>query len=846
MSAAEHAPRHYTHPVEVIAEIVASLEPQLDTAVIEDAVASCTIKPPALRKLARALCLDVELLTSGRPEGPVYVHQLTKALVDRGATSVKRSRCAGCGGEKALPSLNETGQRVCAYCDMVRRAQPCTACGRVKHASNRDAAGRPFCRNCWRTHADGPADPIGRIRDAVRDLQPNLDRATIISVITTVASSPAEQRILAMAIESNPSLLTGKAHMGPPQLPMLVERLIAAGADRLVYPKCPFCQRNRRLAFKRDQQRCCKRCYYETRKRPCERCGRPTSGHGRDAEDKVLCLSCRKKESTLWETCTQCGRRAFITSTAGGQGRICSRCYQPPMATCSRCGKTRPCHLASTATPLCASCEHSRRAPEPCSACGSIRVVSRRLDDGSAMCNNCSVVVEPCSDCERWKKVVARLPTGEPLCRSCYDLHPAAAKTCTVCGAVERLYHRGLCNRCAHRRLLTELLSHDGAIQPHIGPVFEALMAADALGILGWLKQRSSRQLLRAIAVAPNPVTHNYLDGLGRHRGVANLREGLVVSGVLPPRDERMIALQNTISAQIDRVLDPESARVARSFATWHHLRRLRTQLGDRHITVEQVASVRRDVRAAVDLLVWLHGREVRLADCTHSDIDHWLSTKKGNRYSARTFLLWCARHGHCPKGIEIPVMPAASGAEQIPDAERWATVQLLLRDDTLDIVDRVAGLLVLLFGQPLARITRITVDEVSESGDSITLGDTPLLMPPPIDALVKQLRAQRHGHALIGRHIDSPWLFPGRHTSKPLGSAQLAARLRAHGIRARPARNTALMDLAHQLPTTVLSRLLDLSPRTAARWSAEAGHLRAGYAADLATQANLPPTFED
>jgi transposase-like protein len=62
--------------------------------------------------------------------------------------------------------------------------------------------------------------------------------------------------------------------------------------------------------------------------------------------------------------------------------------------------------------------------------------------------------------------------------------------------------------------------------------------------------------------------------------------------------------------------------------------------------------------------------------------------------------------------------------------------------------------------------------------------------------------------------------------------------RLKAHGIRARPARNTALMDLANQLPTTVISRLLGLSIRTAARWSAEAGHLRAGYAAELAAQA--------
>ncbi|WP_131808180.1 hypothetical protein [Mycolicibacterium phlei] len=374
-------------------------------------------------------------------------------------------------------------------------------------------------------------------------------------------------------------------------------------------------------------------------------------------------------------------------------------------------------------------------------------------------------------------------------------------------------------------------------MQPHILPVLDALLAADPVGILDWLNRRPPRELLRAIAAAPTPVTHDYLDGLQHHKGLPHVRAGLVANGVLPPRDERMIALQNTISAQIDRLESNDSARVVRSFATWHHLRRLRTQLGDEHLGAQQTAVVRRDVRAAVDLLDWLHARHVSLAECSHTDIDDWLSTGSPSHYYARTFLLWSAKRGHSPKDIEIPILPSASAPEQISDDERWATVQHLLHDDSVDTVDRVAGLLVLLFGQPLSRIVQITVDQVSASGDSITLGDTPVQMPPPINTLVKELRGQRQGRALLGRHIDSPWLFPGWHTGKPLGTAQLMTRLKAHGIRARPARNTALMDLANQLPATVISRLLGLSIRTAARWSAEAGHQRAGYAAELAAR---------
>jgi hypothetical protein len=115
------------------------------------------------------------------------------------------------------------------------------------------------------------------------------------------------------------------------------------------------------------------------------------------------------------------------------------------------------------------------------------------------MCNNCNTVSQPCSDCGRRKKVAARLPTGEASCRTCYAKRPVARSTCTECGLVERLHQHGLCSRCACRKRLTELLSRDGAVQPHIMPVFDALLAADAVGILDWLNRRPARELLRAI-----------------------------------------------------------------------------------------------------------------------------------------------------------------------------------------------------------------------------------------------------------------------------------------------------------------------------------------------------------
>ena len=58
--------------------------------------------------------------------------------------------------------------------------------------------------------------------------------------------------------------------------------------------------------------------------------------------------------------------------------------------------------------------------------------------------------------------------------------------------------------------------------------------------------------------------------------------------------------------------------------------------------------------------------------------------------------------------------------------------------------------------------------------------------------------------------------------------------RLNRLGIRARLSRNTALMDLAAQLPATVLSDLLNLHTGTATAWNELAGNTRSGYAGEL------------
>jgi hypothetical protein len=231
-----------------------------------------------------------------------------------------------------------------------------------------------------------------------------------------------------------------------------------------------------------------------------------------------------------------------------------------------------------------------------------------------------------------------------------------------------------------------------------------------------------------------------------------------VAGGILPVRDERLAGLERWASQKTSLVQDPAERRILRSFATWHHLRRLRGESQRHHITGEQADYVHNEVRAALKLIAWLRGNGKNLAACTQHDIDTWLTGGPGTNYHARAFVLWTSRRGHT-HDLDIPRHPRNETLTQIEDDKRWALVRGLLHDDHHAIEDRVAGLLVLLYGEPLARIARLTRDQITHSPPQaqLLLGTVPLDLPAPLDELVRQLLDRTHGRAAGARTQDSP-----------------------------------------------------------------------------------------
>ncbi len=111
--------------------------------------------------------------------------------------------------------------------------------------------------------------------------------------------------------------------------------------------------------------------------------------------------------------------------------------------------------------------------------------------------------------------------------------------------------------------------------------------------------------------------------------------------------------------------------------------------------------------------------------------------------------------------------------------------------------------------------MSRSGASSEADGGHRLAIGTCPLQLPPAIGNLVRELAAQQHElHA--ARLDDGPrWLFTNRWGLHPLDPGTVANHLRRHGIHRHAARNTAVLDLATDLPAAVIAPMLGLRKET-------------------------------
>lgn len=442
--------------------------------------------------------------------------------------------------------------------------------------------------------------------------------------------------------------------------------------------------------------------------------------------------------------------------------------------------------------------------------CGKVALAAARTTAG-AECGTCRTrrmrSQITCGRCER----IARPSAGQAgVCERCAG--ERVAQVCGQCGAEEQNYSAGRCGACSLRARVEQLIrTADPTVAQALSGYLATLAASPKpLSTLNWMTTSRGYQILRELLSGQMPLTHQALDQLGGH-ATRHLRAELVRHGALPERSERTAELALLIDREVERVADGADRMHLRTFATWkvHHdlARKERQRTARRHSDM----NARVKVRVAADLLVWLAERAITLATLQQEHLDWWLADGAEHRKRVRSFITWTVRQ-HITAPLTVMAPATLRHADPLAPDDRRALLRTLLTDDQLDLRDRVAGLLIILFSQRISHLVLLTPDDVHERDGQVLLavGRDPLLLPDPVANLTQALK-----HATA-----SDWLLHGGRNGNHLSEAYTRERLAKLGIKALPARAAATNHLASRLPAAILADLLGFADTTTERWT--------------------------
>ncbi len=385
--------------------------------------------------------------------------------------------------------------------------------------------------------------------------------------------------------------------------------------------------------------------------------------------------------------------------------------------------------------------------------------------------------------------------------------------------------------------MLKRLFGRNGELRAAADQIIEALLRCDSSAVLQWAERTRLREpLAAAIRDMSDALSHQALDDLPPSKSVEWLRNILIQGDVLPPRDRYLHRTEMFIKSRLLGIENPDDRSAVRAFTEWHHLRKLRAHARQTPLKRGNGQNAQRETVAVTAFLADLHEKGASLESCRQEHVDDWL-VRNPTRPEVHQFLAWAVKRGYA-HDITAPPPPDRRVRHTFAgEGERWELIQRLIGDPNLETQDRVAGLLVLLYSQQTSRLVALKVSDVTVDTNgamTLKLGAAPVVLPQPVDRSVAELIEQRRGYAAVSAG-DSPWLFPGGRSGQHLSPERLGARLRAIGIVPRLARNTALIELASELPAAVIAKLLGCSVKRAVAWNIEAGNTHPRYAATVA-----------
>ncbi|NMR32532.1 recombinase XerD, partial [Arthrobacter sp. SF27] len=290
----------------------------------------------------------------------------------------------------------------------------------------------------------------------------------------------------------------------------------------------------------------------------------------------------------------------------------------------------------------------------------------------------------------------------------------------------------------------------------------------------------------------------------------------MVHHDLLPYRDPYLARFETWIEDKL-HPLPPEVARPVEHFAKWHHLKRIRSTATPDSPARGPVHSAKQEITETIKFLGWLWDTHQRTAaTCTQQDVDEWRASGPTTRKLIRTFFVF-ARNTRLNVSVDVGHYTARTRPTLAQD-QRLAWLRELLSGSSESLPYRVAGILLLLYAQPLVRVAALRTDAIAidpATGQAgINFGGRPVPVPAPFaKLLLDHIRTRPNLRTGVS---ESPWLFPGTHAGHHLHPNTITHRLGSLGIQLTGARNRSLDDLVTQMPPPLVADALGYSYQVA------------------------------
>lgn len=476
----------------------------------------------------------------------------------------------------------------------------------------------------------------------------------------------------------------------------------------------------------------------------------------------------------------------------------------------------------------------------PCVRCGACYRRNVQWPEGR-VCKYCSeaarVTEGTCATCGHTGVTPGLTATGELQCLRCSKI--PIDLTCSECGQEQPMARGRRCWRCRLREKVDQCLAVDGQAPSRMQPLAETLISMPRANS-GWVWLRNSRlaaATLNDLAAGRTPLTHEGLDELPSSLTIEYIRELLITSQILPPRDRHLATFRRWVRTKQNTIGSADHRALIQRFVRWDVDRKLTQHAEAGDVPAAVMLRAKQRITVAIQFLEWLDRRDVDLPNCTQHDIDAWLGSGPTTRWNSTPFLNW-ARKQRLLRGIAIPPRTIRT-SPTIGNNERTQHLRAVLLHDELPMHYRLIAAFVLLSGQSLSRIVSLTRDHVDVSGPATRLllaDDDWIDLPEPIATL---LRSYLVGgwNTRTAANAGTKWLFPGGMPGQHLHIHRASDALRTAGIPVLAARNSTWLQLVREAPPAVLARTLGISPRTAMQHATRAGSDYQAYAAQRARE---------